>query len=171
MEGRIMRNKNRGIRAHRALRTGQARRQCLYLNPVQARASVRRSRSPDAALRKMLLLIACAVGCATEPTSRGTASVSGQVLRADGGPWSGATVQMTFSAGRDTTEVVANADGGFGVSFVFPGVIRDDQTSSTDCRFAVPSLAAPRAAVTRTITLYPPRLQPEQQVTLREGAT
>jgi len=138
---------------------------------VRTSASGRYTSISEGALRKLLWLIVIIVGCATEPTSNGTASITGDVLRATGAPWAGVTVQIICSAGKDTTQAITDAAGGFGANLAYPTVIRGDQTTSTSCRFAAPSLAAPQAALTQTITLYPPRLQPEQHVTLHEGTT
>jgi len=122
-------------------------------------------------VRKSLLVIVCTVGCATEPTSHATASITGQVLHSTGAAWAGASVQIACTTEKDTIQVVADNAGAFGVVLVSRDAIADDQLMSINCRFAVPSIAAPQAAVTQPITFYPPRLQPEQRVTLREGTT
>lgn len=121
-------------------------------------------------MRKLLVLIVGAIGCATEPTSNGSASIVGRVLHATGDPWVATTVEVVCSAGTDTARVTTDSTGSFGVSLVFVGAVRDDQTAPTSCRFAAPSLAAPQAAVTQSILLYR-SLQPSQRVTLHEGST
>ena len=122
-----------------------------------------------AMLSRLSLLVVCAVSCTTAPNSDGSASIVGQVLDAAGGPWAGATVEVVCSASADTTRASTDTAGDFGFSLDFPNSIRGDQTTTTSCRFAVPNLTAPRAAVTQSITLYR-SLQPTQRVALREGS-
>lgn len=121
-------------------------------------------------MRTLLMLAVAVTACSTEPTSNGSASVVGQVLRATGSPWAATTVEVVCSAGTDTTRTMTDSSGSFGVSLVFAGVLSDDRAASTSCRFAAPALETPQAAVTESIFLYR-GLQPTQRVTLREGST
>lgn len=137
---------------------------------LRHRASGSPHRKLEPTFRMLLFLVVLGVGCTTEPTSDGSASINGQALRATGAPWAGTTVEILCSAGSDTTRTSTDSAGAFGTSLDFANTIRGDQTSMTSCRFAAPGLATPQAAVTQTITLYP-SLQPMQRVTLREGST
>jgi len=110
-----------------------------------------------------------ALGCTTEPLTLGTASVGGQVFRTSGVGWGNVSLEVLCAMSPDTTRLMTAADGGFLIGFQFPGSLRGAHTASTTCRFAAPSLRAPAAVVTDTITVYPPNLQPLQLVTLREG--
>ena len=109
------------------------------------------------------------LACSTEPLTLGTASVAGQVLHASGAPWGAVSLEVLCAISPDTTRVVAAPDGGFLIGFQFPDALRGTRSTSTVCRFAVPNLRAPVALTTDTITVYPPNLQPEQLVTVREG--
>jgi hypothetical protein len=111
------------------------------------------------------IVVALLLGCSSEPRVIGTASLLGDVVRADGSRWSNVAVEATCSGATDTTRLTAGAEGTFGIAFQFPS----DHPSTRDCRFAVPSLAAPQAATTKTIWVYPPNLQPVQFVSLTEG--
>jgi hypothetical protein len=110
-------------------------------------------------------VVALLLGSCSEPRVIGTASLLGDVFRADGSRWSSVAIEATCSGGTDTTRLTASPEGSFGIDFQFPS----DQPSTRDCRFAVPSLAAPQAATTKTIWVYPPDLQPVQFITLTEG--
>jgi hypothetical protein len=124
----------------------------------------------EVALRRVSFLIVLGVACTTEPTVDGSATIHGEVLHATGAPWPGATVEIACSAGADTTRVSADSSGTFNLSLDFSNAIRGSQSATTSCRFAAPSLAAPEAAVTQTVTLYR-SLAPTESVTLREGST
>jgi hypothetical protein len=112
------------------------------------------------------IAVALSLGCSSsEPRPIGTASVGGDVFRADGSRWSGVVVEVACAGSSDTTRLTASAQATFLVDLEFPS----DQPSTRACRFATPSLAEPQAATNTTIQVYPPNLQPLQVVTLTEG--